>query len=122
MIGGVLSGVPERAWPDGFVHHGVRVLMLVLLAGGLAVLFPSGPGTPVGPYRAGTVAGEDVLAEVGFDVPKDSTALARERQEAAAAVVPTFVYRPDAPDSALFALAFLFNRLDTVRRPAEPLE
>lgn len=114
MIGGVLSGVPERAWPDGFVHHGVRVLMLVLLAGGLAVLFPSGPGTPVGPYRAGTVAGEDVLAEVGFDVPKDSTALARERQEAAAAVVPTFVYRPDSPDSALFALAFLFNRLDTV--------
>lgn len=88
--------------------------MLASLAGGLAVLFPSGPGTPVGPYRAGTVAGEDVLAEVGFDVPKDSTALERERQEAAAAVVPTFVHRPDASDSALFALAFLFNRLDTV--------
>ena len=88
--------------------------MLASLAGGLAVLFPSGPGTPVGPYRAGTVAGGDVLAEVGFDVPKDSTALERERQEAAAAVVPTFVQRPDAPDSALFALAFLFNRLDTV--------
>lgn len=113
MIGGVLSGAPERAWPDGFVHHGVRALVLLLLAGGLAVLFPSGRGTPVGPYHVGTVADEDVLAEVGFDVPKDSVALERERQEAAAAVVPTFVYQPDAADSARFALVFLFARIDS---------
>lgn len=113
MIRGVLSGAPARAWPDGFVHHGVRVLMLLLLAGGLAVLFPSGREMPAGSYRPGTVAGEDVLAEVGFDVPKDSAGLARERQEAAAAVVPTFVYQPGAPDSALLAVASLFSRMDT---------
>lgn len=113
MIGAVLSGAPVRAWPDGFVHHGVRVLVLLSLSGGLVLLFPAGQGTTVGPYRAGTVAGEDVLAEVGFDVPKDSAALEQERQEAAAAVVPTFVYQPAAPDSALQALALLFSRMDT---------
>lgn len=113
MTRGVLSGAPVRAWPDGFVHHGVRVLVLLLLAGGLAVLFPSERGMPARSYRPGTVAGEDVLAEVGFDVPKDSAGLALERQEAAAAVVPTFVYQPGAPDSALAALASLFGRMDT---------
>ena len=110
---GLLSRAPERIWPDGAVHHGARWCLLVLLAGGLVVLYPSGPGVKVGRYEAGTVADRGVIAQIDFQVLKDSAKLRRERDEEAAAVVPTFIYRASAADSTLAALARIFAAVDS---------
>ena len=109
----LLSGVPQRGWPDAAVHHGVRWLLLVLLAGGLVTLYPSDPGVGIGRYSAGTVAERDIIAQVGFPVPKDSAVLRSERDVAAASVIPTFTYRAAATDSTLAGLAGLFARVDS---------
>lgn len=110
---GVLSGEPERLWPDAVLHHGARALVVLVLGVGIAALFPAEPGVSIGRWRADTVAERDVLAEIAFDVPRSAADLARERREAEDATVPTFVHRPDAQDSTLAALAALFDRLDT---------
>ena len=109
----ILHGKPKRLWPDAVFHHGARVLVVLVLSVGIAVLFPAEPGVPIGRWRADTVAEGDVLAEIAFDVPKPAADLARERREAEASVVATFVYRPDARDSVLAAIAGIFARLDT---------
>ena len=108
-----LSGVPGPVWPDTVVNHGVRVALLLLFAAALAVLFPSDPGVAVGRFEAGTVAQRDVIAVIGFEVPRDPGELRRRRDEAAAAVIPTFRYRESARDSAVTALAGFFTRVDS---------
>ena len=100
-------------WPDAVLHHGARALVVLVLSVGIGTLFPAEPGVPIGRWRADTVAERDVLAEIAFDVPKPAADLARERREAMASVVPTFVYRPNAQDSVLAAFETLFARLDT---------
>lgn len=110
---GFLSGAPSRLWPDAVVHHGVRVAAVVAIGGGLAVLFPSDPGVSVGRWRADTVAGRDVIAEVEFEVPRDAVELEAERRQAAESVIPTFVFQPSAQDSVLRAFEGLFVRLDS---------
>lgn len=89
--------------------------MLLIAAAALAILYPSDPGVPVGRFQAGTVADRDVISVVDFLVPKDAEVLRRERDEAAAAVIPTFTYRDTARDSALTALAAFFERVDSAR-------
>lgn len=108
-----LSRAPERVWPEGVLHHGARLCLLLLLAVGLVVLYPSGPGVKVGRYEAGTVADRSVIAQVDFQVLKDSAHLRRERDEAADVVTPTFIYRPSAVDSTLASLARIFATIDS---------
>lgn len=108
-----LSRAPVRVWPEGVLHHGARLCLLLLLAGGLVVLYPTGPGVKVGRYEAGTVADRSVIAQVDFQVLKDSAHLRRERDEAADAVTPTFIYRPSAVDSTLALLARIFGTIDS---------
>lgn len=110
---GLLSRAPEKRWPDGVVHHGARILLLVAFATGLVVMYPSDPGVGIGRHRVGTVAARDIIARVDFQVPKDSAELRREREEAAAAVVPTFVFQENARDSSLAALGDFFSRVDS---------
>lgn len=108
-----LSGVPGPAWPDTVVHHAVRLAVLLILATGLTVLYPSDPGVSVGRFESGTVAQRDVIALIDFDVPKDPGVLRNQRDAAAAAVIPTFTYHEAARDSALTALAAFFVRVDS---------
>lgn len=89
--------------------------MLLIAAGGLAILYPSDPGVPVGRFQAGTVADRDVISVIDFLVPKDAEVLRRERDEAAGAVIPTFTYRDTPRDSALTALGTFFERVDSAR-------
>ncbi len=110
---GPLSRAPEKAWPDGVVHHGARWLVLLALATGLVVMYPSDPGVGIGRHRVGTVAARDIIAEVDFQVPKDSAELRREREEAEAGVIPTFVFQENARDSSLSALGTFFARVDS---------
>ena len=110
---GLLSRVPEKLWPDGMLHHGARWLLLLLLAGGLVILYPSDPGVGIGRHEAGTVAEQDIIAQVAFQVLKDSAVLRQERDSAAAAVIPTFIFQENARDSSLSALSGFFSRVDS---------
>jgi cyclic-di-AMP phosphodiesterase PgpH len=92
----LLSTPPERRWPDGFLHHGARVALLVFVVIGITLSFPPTPGPQVTRYEVGMVADEDVIATIPFDVPKNRDELERERQGAAASVPPTYVIDGDA--------------------------
>ncbi len=104
-----LSRRPARAWPDAFVHHGARALLLVALAILIQVLFPLATIPEFPAVEKGMVAGEDMLAEVAFPIPKGDTELDAERADAAAAVAPLFRYDPGAVDTML-ARVRGFNR------------
>lgn len=108
-----LSGVPGPAWPDTVVHHGVRIFLLLILAWALTAFFPSDPGVAVGRFEPGTVAQRDVIAAIGFAVPQDPDVLRRRREEAGAAVIPTFTFRGSGRDSAVAAIAAFFARVDS---------
>ncbi len=71
-----------------------------------------------GRYEAGTASDRDILAEIAFSVPKDPAVLQAEREAAAAAVIPTFVRRDEAADSALTALARFFAAVDSAAADA----
>lgn len=110
---GLLNGVPEKAWPDAVVNHGVRILVLLTLAFGTTALFPDGPGINVGQYQLGVVADRDVIAQVAFPVLEDPDVLARQRDSAEALVPSTFRYRPEVADSVAAELAAFFTLVDS---------
>jgi putative nucleotidyltransferase with HDIG domain len=109
-----LSRAPETRWPDGALHHGVRILLLVALAVVVTALFPVTPIPDMPPVERGGVLEEDVVAEIGFDVMKAEDRLERERQDAAAAVTPIFVYDSTAVDSMLAGVDRFFARVDSI--------
>ncbi len=100
------------------MHHGARFLLLLALAGGLVFLYPPDPGVFVGRHELGTVAERDVIAVIGFDVPKGAAELRRERDEAEAAVIPTFLYREGARETALASLDDFLAGIDSVAAEA----
>ena len=110
----VLSRPPKNPWPEGFVHHGARVGLLVLLAVVVTALFPSGSRRTVTSYDVGMVATEDIIAEVGFSIPKTEEELEREQAEAEASVPPIFNYRPEARDSMASRLQTFYDELERV--------
>ena len=125
-----LSERPQHAWPDGFIHHGFRVLLLLALVVLFQMLFPVATVPDFPPYEMGMVPQQEVIAQVGFPLPKSAAELAQERDEAAAAVAPVFIYDPTAVDtmqarvdrfiahvdSATGLSAFEEERRDHVRR------
>ncbi len=106
-----LSTPPSSRWPQGAVHHGARIAILVFLAGTITVLFPSEGHRTLTPYEPGMVAGEDLLAEVSFSVPKTPDELERDRATAEAVIPPVFDYRPEAQDSIGAALSRFFDEV-----------
>lgn len=104
---------PARAWPEGVLHHGVRVLLLLALALMTVALFPVSPVPDFPVLEKGMVAEDDVIAEVGFPIPKSEAELARERAEAAAGVLPIFVYNPAAADTMLARVERFLARVDS---------
>lgn len=109
----LLSRAPQRRWPDAVLHHGARVLLLVLVALVVTVLFPAErPMRSVSRYTIGMVADEDVLAEFAFAIPKSDEELARDRREAVALVPPTFEHGPAVADSVRGRLEEFFAELE----------
>ena len=106
-----LSRPPERRWPDGAIHHGSRVGLLLLLALSITLLFPPASGPEMGRYQAGMVAGEDVIASLTFGVPKNVDELERERNAAAASVPSTYRYQSQAASAMESALETFFDRV-----------
>ncbi|HEY0776657.1 MAG TPA: HDIG domain-containing protein, partial [Gemmatirosa sp.] len=91
--------------------HVLRAAVGVALAVLLYLLFPSAPVALAPLYDVGSIAPEAVVAPLSFAVPKPAAALAAERAEAAAAVAPVFVRRPEGLDSAHARLAALDSAL-----------
>ncbi len=103
-----LSRPPEKGWPDGVLHHGARVLLLLVIALTVTLFFPPTPAPQVAGYQVGMVAEEDIIASLAFGVPKDPDELERERESAASAVPPTFRFDPEAALSMEEALDGFF--------------
>ena len=119
---GVASGSqPDHArpvWPDGVVHHGLRLLLLVVMAGAITALFlPMGTST-LGQYQVGEVLSEGVIAEVDFIILKSEEDLSLERALAEGGIPPTFNYRPAVGDSMVVQLGRFFERLDSTASDA----
>ena len=114
------SREPMPPWPDGVLHHGVRLLLLVGVAAIVTALFPPMGRSPVGRYSVGMVLTEPVIAEVPFLVPKSPAELQRERADAAAGVPPTFGFRPEAGDTMAARLGRFFDQLDTLAAAGDP--
>lgn len=82
------------------LHHGSRVAVALVLALATFMLFPASPAVDFPVLEVGAVAPENVIAPFEYRVPKGELELAREREEAARSVVPTFQYVPAALDSS----------------------
>ena len=80
----VLSREPDRFWPEGLLHHGVRILLLVGLATLVTALFPPTPRLTVVRYEEGMVADEDITAQIPFGFPRSPDELGVERAAAVA--------------------------------------
>ena len=104
---------PGTGWAEGLVHHGARVLLLVALAVAVGIFFPVAPVPDFPQLERGMVPEEDVIAEVGFSVPKSPSELAREREEAAATVVPVFRYDSAAVGAMTSRVESFFARVDS---------
>lgn len=110
----ILNEPPRRGWPEGFIHHGARALMLLAVAALVVVLFPVTPVPDLPVLEKGMVSEETVIAQVGFPVYKSDEDLARERAEAAAGVAPIFVYEALAVDTMLARVSTFLERVDSV--------
>jgi putative nucleotidyltransferase with HDIG domain len=107
-----LSGDPGRTVGERARHHGARILLLVILAVFLSILFPPVSPTQIEGPIEGSLANEDIVAEVAFSIPKTAGELERDRRLAMEAVPPTFVFRETAADSMAARLERFFDRLE----------
>jgi putative nucleotidyltransferase with HDIG domain len=109
----VLNRRPARVWPDAFVHHGARALLLLLLAFLVNTLFPVAPVPDYPTLEIGMVPTEDVIAEVGFPIPKSPQQLESERSDAASSVAPLFQFDSTAADTMLRRVHMFGAALDS---------
>jgi len=109
-----LDEKPEGRWFPLVVHHGGRVLLLILTAVGIHLLFPAPRIPDAVVFERGVVATHDVIAEVAFDIPKGQEQLLREQLEAASGVPPVYVYTPGVADTVLAAVGALFAGADSL--------
>jgi putative nucleotidyltransferase with HDIG domain len=110
----MLNRRPERTWPDGVLHHGTRIAIVLGLALFVQFLFPVAPVPDMPTLEKGMVATKDVIAQDNFPIYKSESELERDRQEAAATVAPIFVYDTTATDSMLAHIRGFFTRIDSV--------
>jgi putative nucleotidyltransferase with HDIG domain len=109
-----LEEEPEDRWLPLVVHHGGRVLLLLAAAVAIYLLFPAPRLPDAAVFERGVVATHDVIAQVGFDIPKSYQELQREQQEAASGVPPVYVHDPVAGDSVLAGVNGLFAAVDSI--------
>ena len=117
-IFGALSRTPERRWPDGVLHHGARIVFLLLLAAGATFVHPIPGSDTLARYATGTLAEEDVLARVPFAVPLTGSELDQAQAEARQSVPVTFDYRPSAADSMAARLGLFLDRIESATSSA----
>ncbi|MDX1660988.1 MAG: HDIG domain-containing protein [Gemmatimonadota bacterium] len=100
------SGDPTA--PKDLVWRAGLVIAVALLT---VVLFPPDEIRDVPIVRAGTVASEDVIAPIDFQVRRGEEELARRRDQAELTVPPVFAVAPAAADSALARVEAYLDRV-----------
>jgi cyclic-di-AMP phosphodiesterase PgpH len=108
-----LGAKPEHAWPDGVIHHGFRVVLLLGLVLLMQVLFPVAPVPDFPQYERGDVPQQDIIADARFTIPKTDAELAAEREEMAQAVAPIFRFDPTAEDTMVARVRRFVAHLDS---------
>lgn len=91
---------PEENWRAQSAHHGVRIVIVLLLALGLPLLFPGQEAPEQNRLEPGMVAPADVIASFDLPVPKPPEQLERERSVAERGVLPIFQLDSTAADSS----------------------
>ena len=110
----VLSEPPGGLWPQGVLHHGARVLLLLALAVTIVFLFPPDPRPSVAPYEVGDVAQDNITADVAFPVRKSQDELNPEQEAYENAVPPIFIKHAEVIDSARNQGQRFFDRIEEV--------
>lgn len=113
---------PGGSWVAGLVHHGSRILLLLITSVAIYGLFPAPrlPDTAV--LEPGTVAPQDVIAEFSFNIPKSPDELLREQVEAASGVPAVYDLLPWAADSVVAAIEGLFEEIEAAATTGVPAE
>lgn len=109
-----LDAEPEQRLFPLTVHHGGRLLLLLLTAFAIYLLFPSPRVPDAAVLERGTVASEDIIAQIAFDIPKSYEELTREQQDAVNGVPPVYTRDPAAADSLLSGVNALFVAVDSI--------
>lgn len=109
-----LEEKPERRWGSQLIHHGGRAALLLLTAVAIYLLFPEPRVPDAAVFERGVVAPQDIIAEVGFDIPKSQDELLREQLEAASGVPPVYLQSPAAADTVVAGVEGLFSALDSI--------
>jgi putative nucleotidyltransferase with HDIG domain len=115
-----LDEAPDAHWLWRGVHHGARVLLIVITAVAIFLLFPAPrlPDTAI--LERGVVAPSDVIAEFDFSIPKTPDELLREKVEAASGVPPVYDQSPQAADTVIAGVRSFFSSLDSVIASTQP--
>ncbi|MDX1622618.1 MAG: HDIG domain-containing protein [Gemmatimonadota bacterium] len=117
-VAGEIGDAIQRWRPSGDPTAPIDLAWRLGLLGALAtlalVLFPPRGGYDVPRVRAGTVASEDVIAPIDFEVPRSEEELASRREQAALTVPPVFAEVPAAADSAIAAVDAYLERATEV--------
>jgi len=102
------------------LHHGVRFFLPVLLAWGALFLTPAREiPDPFVDIAAGRVADRDIIAPFDFQVFKSAEELQRERQKAAAEVLPVLEFHPEVKEQVLDRILDFFNALNRISHDPE---
>jgi putative nucleotidyltransferase with HDIG domain len=94
-------------------RHAARFLLAPLVAFAAYLAFPRAGSLLPSPLAVGSVAATDVIAPVGFLVPKPEPQRVREAEALAATVRPLITAHPEAADSAAAAAGHFFAVLDS---------
>jgi len=97
-------------------------LLLLLVAVAVTLFIPQPRGQRVGTYQIGIVAGEDVIASMAFEIPKNTEELERERTAAAATVPPTFRFDAQAAPRMARAVEGFFAAVAAVEQAQNPAD
>ena len=93
--------------------HATRLLLAVAVAVAAYAAFPRAASVLPEPLAVGSVSNFDVIAPIGFLVPKSVAHRASEAEALAATVKPLITAHPEAADSAAAAAGHFFAALDS---------
>jgi len=114
-----LDETSQEHWAYSLVHHGSRVLLLLLAAIAVFLLFPAPRLADTAVLERGVVAPQDVIADFSFEIPKSPDELLREQVEAASGVPPVYAQHTAVSDSVVAGVRSFFLSLDTIIRTTE---
>ncbi len=95
-----------------FQSHGVRILLVIVLALTIRLLFPLATTPELPEFEVGMVATKDVIARMSYNIYKRPEELSREKAEKTRSIYPIIEFVPDLRDSTFDRIDRFFSQLD----------